>query len=92
MDVGKQVRWEVAMVLDIDGLRDVTELYVADEAFLCGTGAELQIIGMVDRYKVGDGNAGPVATELGAAVSRYRAGHRPSLRRVANDGPLTASD
>ena len=43
---------------------DRTELYVADEAFLCGTGAELQIIGGVDGYKVGDGTAGPIASEL----------------------------
>lgn len=43
---------------------DRTELYVADEAFICGTGAELQAIGSVDRYQVGDGHVGPVVSRL----------------------------
>ena len=43
---------------------DRTELYVADEVFLCGTGAELQAIGSVDRYQVGDGQMGPVVSQL----------------------------
>ena len=43
---------------------DRTELYVADEAFLCGTGAELQAIGTIDKYKIGDGTRGPVVTQL----------------------------
>jgi branched-chain amino acid aminotransferase len=46
--------------------RDVerTELYVADEAFICGTAVELQPIVSVDRYQVGDGQAGPVVSQL----------------------------
>ena len=35
-----------------------TELYVADEVFLCGTSVELQPVGSVDRYQVGDGQTG----------------------------------
>jgi len=41
-----------------------TELYVADEAFLCGTGAEVTPLTEIDRRKVGDGTAGPVTREL----------------------------
>lgn len=41
---------------------DRTELYIADEAFICGTGAEIQAIGSVDRYKLGDGQIGPVVS------------------------------
>jgi branched-chain amino acid aminotransferase len=43
---------------------DRTELYVADEAFICGTGAELQAIGSIDKYQVGDGGAGPITSRL----------------------------
>jgi branched-chain amino acid aminotransferase len=43
---------------------DRTELYVADEAFLCGTAVEVLPIVSVDRYKVGDGKPGPVVSRL----------------------------
>lgn len=43
---------------------DRTELYVADEAFLCGTLMEIGAIGSVDRYKFGDGGMGPMTREL----------------------------
>ena len=39
---------------------DRTELYVAEEVFYCGTGAEVQPIVSVDRYPVGSGEPGPV--------------------------------
>ncbi len=46
--------------------RDVhrTELYTADEAFLCGTAAEVTPIASIDRLKVGQGRPGPVTREL----------------------------
>jgi branched-chain amino acid aminotransferase len=47
---------------------DRTELYVADEAFFCGTGAEVKPIVEIDRRKVGDGAVGPVSAQL---VSLY---------------------
>ena len=53
--------------LDIPVLeRDVdrTELYVADEAFICGTGAEIQAISSIDHFTVGDGGIGPVVSRL----------------------------
>jgi branched-chain amino acid aminotransferase len=43
---------------------DRTELYVADEVFLCGTAAEITPIVSVDRYAVGDGAIGPYTREL----------------------------
>ncbi|RVT97039.1 branched-chain amino acid transaminase [Rhodovarius crocodyli] len=45
---------------------DRTELYVADEAFMCGTGQELVPIASVDRLPVGDGKPGPIASALQA--------------------------
>jgi branched-chain amino acid aminotransferase len=43
---------------------DRTELYTADEIFLCGTAAEISPIVEVDRYAVGDGQIGPITREL----------------------------
>lgn len=43
---------------------DRTELYVADEVFLCGTGAQFSPVVEVDRRPVGDGVIGPYSKEL----------------------------
>jgi len=46
--------------------RDIarTELYVADEAFFCGSGYEITPILSVDRFPLGDGKIGPVTQRL----------------------------
>lgn len=41
-----------------------TELYIADELFLCGTGAEITAVASVDRRSVGDGRMGPITSRL----------------------------
>jgi branched-chain amino acid aminotransferase len=43
---------------------DRTELYVADELFLCGTRMQLAWIAAVDRRQVGDGRQGPLTARL----------------------------
>lgn len=43
---------------------DRTELYISDEAFYCGTGAQVSPIVSIDNRKLGDGNVGPIAKEL----------------------------
>jgi branched-chain amino acid aminotransferase len=43
---------------------DRTELYVAEEAFFCGTGAQISPIGSIDHYQLGDGKPGPITTKL----------------------------
>lgn len=43
---------------------DRTELYTADEVFLCGSGVELASVVSVDGYTVGDGKIGPFTTSL----------------------------
>jgi branched-chain amino acid aminotransferase len=43
---------------------DRTELYVAEEVFLCGTRAEITPLGWVDAYQLGDGGPGPVTRRL----------------------------
>lgn len=43
---------------------DRTELYIADEIFMCGTAAEITPVTSVDRYQIGDGHTGPVTRKL----------------------------
>ncbi|HUG17101.1 MAG TPA: branched-chain amino acid transaminase [Thermomicrobiales bacterium] len=43
---------------------DRSELYVADEAFFCGTGAQVASIGSVDGRAVGDGTRGPITERI----------------------------
>jgi branched-chain amino acid aminotransferase len=53
--------------LGIEAVRreiDRTELYSADEAFLCGTGLEISPIASVDGYTIGNGEIGPTSRQL----------------------------
>ena len=43
---------------------DRTELYIADEAFFCGSGAEVVPIVGIDHYPVGDGVVGPLTKRI----------------------------
>lgn len=43
---------------------DRTELYIADEIFLCGTGAQIAPVVSVDHSPVGSGNVGPLSQKL----------------------------
>ena len=43
---------------------DRTELYVADEAFFCGTGVQVAWIESIDGRPVGTGTIGPITTHL----------------------------
>ncbi len=47
-----------------------TELYLADEAFLCGTAAEVQPIVGIDGFTLGSGMTGPVTARLRTAYAR----------------------
>ncbi|HKY51069.1 MAG TPA: branched-chain amino acid transaminase [Candidatus Limnocylindria bacterium] len=46
---------------------DRTELFIADEVFFCGTGAQVAPCVKVDGRVVGDGTIGPVARRIGEA-------------------------
>jgi branched-chain amino acid aminotransferase len=43
---------------------DRTELYCADEAFLCGTGAQISPIVDIDHRPVGNGEVGPITRQI----------------------------
>lgn len=58
---------QLAKNLDIPTLEreiDRTEVYVADEAFLSGTGAQVAWISQVDGRMIGDGEIGPITGKL----------------------------
>lgn len=46
--------------------RDIarSELYIADEAFFCGTGAQVAWISEIDRRPIGDGAIGPISRQI----------------------------
>ncbi|HEY8486953.1 MAG TPA: branched-chain amino acid transaminase [Limnochordales bacterium] len=68
---------------------DRTELYVADEIFLVGTGAQVSAVGEVDRRPVGDGTMGPITRSIQrlyfdvvkGKVARYREWLTPVYER-----------
>ena len=63
-DVVKQLFQEELGIPVVERDVDRTELYIADEVFICGTGAELQAVGSIDGYKIGDGSIGTVVSQL----------------------------
>lgn len=67
-DLGYQVRFEALR-------RD--DLYVADEAFLTGTAAEVVPIGSVDDRVVGDGKPGPITKAIQTTYAQAVRGMRP---------------
>ncbi|MGH2549684.1 MAG: aminotransferase class IV, partial [Thermomicrobiales bacterium] len=70
---------------------DRTELYLADEIFLCGTAAEISPVTSIDHYEIGDGAIGPVTKQLDTLLenilrgreSNYAAWRTPVWQRVA---------
>jgi branched-chain amino acid aminotransferase len=68
---------------------DRSELYVADEMFFCGTGAEVQAIAEIDGYRVGAGVMGPVTARIERAfhdLVRGRSGHEACRTPVYGAG------
>ena len=58
---------EIAADLDLQVVErriSRTELYIAQEAFLCGTGAEVTPLTEIDRRPLGDGKPGPVTLRV----------------------------
>jgi branched-chain amino acid aminotransferase len=59
---------------------DRTELYVADEIFLTGTGAQLAPVVEVDHRPIGTGQIGPVTDQLQRIYADVVRGRRPEYR------------
>jgi branched-chain amino acid aminotransferase len=59
---------------------DRTELYIADEAFFCGSGAEVTPVNSIDRYPVGSGRPGPLTRRLQEVYFSVAEGRVPEYR------------
>ncbi len=59
---------------------DRTELYVADEILLCGTGAQIAPVITVDHRSIGDGTIGPISKALQQLYFDVVRGHIPDYR------------
>jgi branched-chain amino acid aminotransferase len=81
-------------VLNLDAVeRDIdrTELYVAEEAFFCGSGYEITPITSIDRFPVGNGEVGPLTQRLTEAYmnlvrgvdSRFPTWRTPTYHRAS---------
>lgn len=57
-----------------------TELYIAEEAFLCGTGAQVSSIVEVDRRPVGNGRIGPITSRIQQLYFEVVKGRHPKYR------------
>jgi branched-chain amino acid aminotransferase len=65
---------------------DASELYIADEMFLCGTAYEVAPVVEIDRGPIGDGKPGPMTTLIQDAYFKLARGQAPSP-----DGWLTST-
>lgn len=61
---------------------DRTELYVADEAFFCGTGAQIVPIGFIDNYEISSGKPGAITRKLQDIYANVCRGNNDSYKDV----------
>lgn len=59
---------------------DRSELYIAEEAFFCGTGCQVAAITEIDRRAVADGQMGPLTRQLRDLYFRVVKGDEPAYR------------
>ena len=59
---------------------DRTELYTCDEAFLCGSAMEITPVLSIDKYVVGNGDAGIITTKLHKAYLEVAKGKNEKLK------------
>ena len=59
---------------------DRTELYTADEVFLCGTGAQISPVIEIDRRKVGNGRPGTITRDVSRVYFDAVRGRVPAYR------------
>jgi branched-chain amino acid aminotransferase len=74
---------------------DRTELYIADEIFMCGTAFEITPVSSVDKYTVGNGEIGPITRRLEELLNdsfRGISGIRSEWRTPVGVQALVAAD
>lgn len=74
---------------------DRTELYIADEIFMCGTAFEITPVSSVDKYTVGNGAVGPITHRLEELLNdsfRNLSGMRENWRSPVGVKTAVAAD
>lgn len=56
---------------------DRSELYMADEAFFCGTGVQMAAVAHIDHRRIGNGEKGVITSALGDLLQRVLSGQEP---------------
>jgi len=67
---------------------DRSEIYVADEMFLCGTGVQLSPVVELDHHKVGTGEIGPITRRMRQAYFDAVRGRTPALAHWLTPIPI----
>jgi branched-chain amino acid aminotransferase len=65
-------------------------LYVADEAFFCGTAVEVNPVVSIDRFNLGDGKPGPISTAIRERFMAIATGRAPDTHGWLTPVPVTA--
>jgi len=74
-----QLAADAGLDVDVRSI-DRSELYVCDEAFLCGTGVQISPVIEVDHRRVGDGTVGPVSRLVSERYFAAVRGNLPEYR------------
>jgi branched-chain amino acid aminotransferase len=61
---------------------DRTEVYLAEEAFFCGTGVQIAAITGVDHRRIGTGKIGPITDKLRQLYFDIVRGKNPKYREL----------
>jgi branched-chain amino acid aminotransferase len=67
---------------------DRSEIYVADEMFLCGTGVQLSPVIELDHRKIGDGEIGPITRRMRQAYFDAVRGRSPAFAHWLTPIPI----
>jgi branched-chain amino acid aminotransferase len=70
---------------------DRSELYVADELFFCGTGAQVTPIAQLDKRPVGSGKPGDITKRIAERFFEVVKGKRPEYKGWLTRVPVKAS-
>lgn len=68
---------------------DRTELYYADEAMLCGTGAQVAAVASLDHRTIGNGEMGPITKSIRDLYFRIVRGEEPKYMHWLTPVPQT---
>jgi branched-chain amino acid aminotransferase len=75
-----QLAQEVLEIPVVEREIDRTEVYIADELFMCGTGVQVAAITRVEHRPIGKGVMGPITQQLRDLYFRVVSGQEPTYR------------